>query len=76
MNKKSLGLTLLGAGIGYGIGWLVQQFRINRLMKANDELAEAYIRTNVEAALELHKDDWTFTDEEKAILNRAGFNVQ
>ncbi len=75
MNKKNLILMLCGAGIGMGIGYFIQQARIDALIKVNDQLTEAYIRQTVEAALEFHKDDWTFTDEEKETLNKAGFRV-
>ncbi len=75
MNKKNLILMLCGAGIGMGIGYLIQQARIDALIKVNDQLTEAYIKQTIEAALEFHKDDWTFTDEEKETLNKAGFKV-
>lgn len=75
MNKKNLIIMLCGAGIGMGIGYLIQQARIDALIKVNNQLTEVYIKQTIEAALEYHKNNWTFTDEEKEIFNKAGFKV-
>lgn len=75
MDNKIIGSILCGLGIGIAIGAVMQQSRIDALMKINDDLTEAYIRTNIAAALELHKDDWTFTEEEKNIIRSAGFDI-
>ena len=75
MNKKILILTLCGTVIGMGIRYLIQEARIDALIKVNNQLTKAYIKQTLEAALEFHKDDWTFTDEEKEILNKSGFKV-
>ena len=75
MNKYIIGAMLGGLGVGIAIGAVVQEVRIRKLIEINEILSEAYIRTNIAAALELHRDDWAFSEEEKTIIRRAGFEI-
>jgi hypothetical protein len=78
MSKKTIALSAVaGLAVGFVVAWKLQQKKLDELYQAHQELVYKYAHLACEAAIEFHKNDpdWEFSDEEKELLIKGGFNV-
>lgn len=78
MSKKTIALSAgIGLAVGFVVAWNLQQKKLDELYQAHQELVYKYCHLVCEAAIESHKNDpdWEFSDEEKELLKKGGFNV-
>ena len=78
MSKKTVVLSVgVGLAVGFVAEWKLQQKKLDNLYQTHQELVYRYAHLVCESAIAFHKDDpdWNFTDEEKELLQKGGFNV-